>query len=92
MMAQANRRVSRDAQTASVRALARVLVHERARQGVTQQAVAVLAGLTVGSYTRIERARSDPKWSTVVRIAGALDLSASRLGALLDVEAKGGDA
>ncbi|HTU78345.1 MAG TPA: helix-turn-helix transcriptional regulator [Solirubrobacteraceae bacterium] len=86
-MAKANRRASRDAQTASVRALARVLAHERARRGVTQQAVAIRARLTVASYTRI--APSDPKWSVVVRITGALGISTSRLAAL---EAKGGDA
>jgi transcriptional regulator with XRE-family HTH domain len=71
-------------------ALARALARERARQGLTQQTLAVRAGLTVGAYVRIEHGQSDPRWSSVVRIAGALGLGASRLAALLEREAQEG--
>jgi len=42
------------------------------------------AGLTVGSYTRIERGESNPTWITVTRIVDALGASLRELGEAVD--------
>jgi transcriptional regulator with XRE-family HTH domain len=54
--------------------LARVLREEREKQGESQEDLAHKAGLTVGSLARVERAKTNPSWSTVRQIAGALGL------------------
>jgi transcriptional regulator with XRE-family HTH domain len=51
----------------------------RDKKAVTQEAVAHAAGLTVSTYARIERGEADPKWTTVIRIAEALDVTAAEL-------------
>jgi transcriptional regulator with XRE-family HTH domain len=48
---------------------------------LTQEEVAFAAGITPGSLSRIERARTNPTWTTVERIAAALDMSVVELAA-----------
>jgi transcriptional regulator with XRE-family HTH domain len=55
------------------------LRHFRENKAVTQEAVAHAAGLTVSTYARIERGEADPRWTTVMRIADALGVTASEL-------------
>jgi len=43
--------------------------------GLTQQALAVAAELSVSYVAKLERGVADPSWSTVVRLARALGVS-----------------
>jgi transcriptional regulator with XRE-family HTH domain len=56
----------------------------REERGVTREALAVKAGVTVGALARIELAQASPSWDTFRRIARALDLSTSRLAAAVE--------
>jgi transcriptional regulator with XRE-family HTH domain len=56
-------------------ALARAVCRLRKDSGITQEHLAYRAGLTTASLARIERGRSTPAWTTVGRIACALDVS-----------------
>jgi transcriptional regulator with XRE-family HTH domain len=67
-------------------ALAKVLRRLREAEGVSQQAIAERAGLTVGAYARIEIGKSGPTWVTVRTIAPALGLSLAELAALVEAE------
>jgi transcriptional regulator with XRE-family HTH domain len=67
-------------------ALAKVLRRLREAEGVSQQAIAERAGLTVGAYARIEIGKSGPTWVTVRAIAPALGLSLAELAALVEAE------
>jgi transcriptional regulator with XRE-family HTH domain len=62
-------------------ALAAAIRGTREAGGWTQEDVAHGAGLTVGSYARIERGQANPAWTTVKRIAGALDTTTVDLAA-----------
>jgi transcriptional regulator with XRE-family HTH domain len=53
---------------------------------MSQESVAREAGLTVGSFARIERGEANPSWTSVRRILDALELSLSELAAVLDEE------
>ncbi|HTA98687.1 MAG TPA: helix-turn-helix transcriptional regulator [Solirubrobacteraceae bacterium] len=53
----------------------------RATKGATQEDVAHAAGLTSSSYSRIERGLTNPAWTTVQRIASALDVTQAELAA-----------
>jgi transcriptional regulator with XRE-family HTH domain len=61
-------------------ALAVALLNLRRARGQTQEDLAHAAGLTVTAYARIERGSANPTWTTVRRIAAALDVSVSELG------------
>jgi transcriptional regulator with XRE-family HTH domain len=65
-------------------ALGGALRRLREERGVTQEAVAHAAGLTVTAVARVERGQTDPAWSTVRRIAAALDLDMGELGSAVD--------
>lgn len=67
-------------------ALAGALRHLREGRGVTQEEVAHRAGLTVTAVARVERGRTDPAWSTVRRIADALDMSLAELAVAVEAE------
>lgn len=54
--------------------LAAVLMRLRKERGVTQEKLALNAGLTTRSYQKIEHGHSSPEWVTVRRIVKALDL------------------
>jgi transcriptional regulator with XRE-family HTH domain len=59
----------------------RILREERS---LTQEDVAIDAGITPGSLSRIETARSNPTWTTVERITGALGVSLTALAAAVE--------
>lgn len=62
------------------RALAMTLRRLRNERGDTQEDLAHRAGLTVAAFARIERGHANPTWTTVRRIALALEISLSALG------------
>jgi transcriptional regulator with XRE-family HTH domain len=49
----------------------------REERGVTREALAHEAGVTVGALARVELGFSAPSWDTVRRVAAALGLSVS---------------
>ena len=48
-------------------------------KGDTQEAVARRAGIALATYMRIESGRNEPTVDTLVKIAGALDVSVAEL-------------
>ena len=62
------------------RALAITLRRLRNERGDTQEDLAHRAGLTVAAFARIERGHANPTWTTVRRIAAALEISLEALG------------
>jgi transcriptional regulator with XRE-family HTH domain len=65
-------------------ALARAIRDLREDRKLTQEEVAHEAGITPGTYSRIEGARANPTWTTVERIARALGVSLSVLAAAVE--------
>jgi transcriptional regulator with XRE-family HTH domain len=65
-------------------ALAATVRMLREERGVTREALAVVAGIAVGSLAGIELARSSPSWDTFKRVAAALDLSTGQLADAID--------
>lgn len=59
----------------------------RNERGTTQEEVAHAAGLTSSSYSRIERGITNPAWTTVQRIAGALEITLVELAETVEREA-----
>ncbi|HWI95663.1 MAG TPA: helix-turn-helix transcriptional regulator [Solirubrobacterales bacterium] len=53
-------------------ALGKAIREFREERGMTQEALAQEAGVTVGHMSMIERGHSNPTWSTVKAIADAL--------------------
>jgi transcriptional regulator with XRE-family HTH domain len=51
----------------------------RIERGDTQEDLAHRAGLTVAAFARIERGHANPTWTTVRRIASALEISLAGL-------------
>jgi len=51
----------------------------RGYRGSTQEDVAYTAGITVAALARIERGETNPRWTTVRRIASGLDISLAEL-------------
>ena len=47
----------------------------RVEKGLTQEALARLAGLSTSGVAKIENSGLDPAWSTVVKLADALGVS-----------------
>jgi transcriptional regulator with XRE-family HTH domain len=68
--------------------LAALLRDLRTSQGRSQETLAYEARLTHASLGRIERAESDPGWSSVVKIADALGVSFEELGRQFDERRK----
>jgi transcriptional regulator with XRE-family HTH domain len=62
------------------RALAATVRRLRQERGETQEDLAHRAGLTVAAFARIERGHANPTWTTVRRIAVALEISLTALG------------
>ena len=56
-------------------ALAAVLRGLREQKGITQEALAFKADVTISALSRIERGVSSPVWRTIQAITGALDVS-----------------
>ena len=63
-----------------------VLRRLRERRGLSKEALAHAAQLTVSGYNRIEGGTSSPGWSTVRKIADALDVPLAELGRLVEAE------
>lgn len=59
--------------------LARNLREQRRRQGMTQQSLAHASGIHVSEISRIERGAREPRLSTLVCLARALDVTPSDL-------------
>lgn len=64
--------------------MAEAIVVARKRAGMKQQELAKRADLSIAHMSRIERAKVDPKISTIKRIAKALGLEPSSLGRLAE--------
>ena len=60
-------------------ALAEAIRALRLERELTQEELALNAGLTTANISRIERAKANPSWTTVERIAAALDVSLREL-------------
>ena len=56
-------------------ALGKAIRQLREERGMTQEALAHAAGVTVGHLSTIERGHSNPTWATVKAISAALDAS-----------------
>jgi transcriptional regulator with XRE-family HTH domain len=65
-------------------ALGKAIRQLRDKRGLTQEALAHAAGVTVGHLSMIERGHSNPTWGTVEGISRALGVSISELAALAD--------
>jgi transcriptional regulator with XRE-family HTH domain len=67
-------------------ALAAVLRRFRLRAGVTQEALAFEANLTIATLSRIERGVTNPTWTSIRAITRALDVEMDELGAAVEQE------
>ena len=68
-------------------ALGKAIRQLRDKRGMTQEALAHAAGVTVGHLSMIERGHSNPTWATAKSIATALGSSVADLAAIsLDYE------
>jgi transcriptional regulator with XRE-family HTH domain len=56
-------------------ALAALLKRLREERKITQEQLAFDAGITASALSRIERGLNNPGWTTITRIAKALDVS-----------------
>jgi transcriptional regulator with XRE-family HTH domain len=56
----------------------------RTERGHTQEDLAHRAGLTVAAVARIERGQANPAWTTVRRLAEALNISLAALGGAVE--------
>jgi transcriptional regulator with XRE-family HTH domain len=68
------------------KALAVVLRRLREERGLSQEATAQAADISLNTYSRIELAQASPTWPTVRAIAKALGVSMADLGAAVDAE------
>lgn len=59
--------------------LASALRRFRRERGNTQEDIAFSAGITVATLGRIERGAANPRWTTVRRITGALEITLAEL-------------
>lgn len=68
-------------------ALGKAIRQLRTERGMTQEALAHAAGVTVSHLSTIERGHSNPTWATVKAVAAALDSAIDKLASLsLDLE------
>jgi transcriptional regulator with XRE-family HTH domain len=65
-------------------ALGKAIRQLREERGMTQEALAQEAGVTVGHMSMIERGHSNPTWATVRAVAAALDTSMVTIAKLTD--------
>lgn len=65
-------------------ALGKAIRQLREQRGMTQEALAQEAGVTVGHLSMIERGHSNPTWATVKAIAHALGASMTDLARDVD--------
>jgi transcriptional regulator with XRE-family HTH domain len=67
-------------------ALAVVLRRLREQRGESREAVAVRAGIAVGTLARIELGQRSPTWPTLRALCEALEISMADLGRMVDAE------
>jgi transcriptional regulator with XRE-family HTH domain len=60
-------------------ALGQAIRELRQKRGATLKEIAPKAGITFGTLALIERGESNPTWSTINGIAGALEISVAEL-------------
>jgi transcriptional regulator with XRE-family HTH domain len=65
-------------------ALGKAIRQLREERGMTQEALAQEASVTVGHMSMIERGHSNPTWATVKRIADACNTSVVELAAAVE--------
>lgn len=65
-------------------ALGKAIRQLREKRGMTQEALAHAAGVTVGHLSTIERGHSNPTWATVKAISAALTMSMVELTKLAE--------
>lgn len=65
-------------------ALGKAIRQLRDKRGMTQEALAHAAGVTVGHLSMIERGYSNPTWATMKAIAQALDDTLASLAGLAE--------
>lgn len=70
--------------------LAALLKRLREERAMTQEQLAFEAGVTASALSRIERGLNSPGWTTVKRIAKALDVSLAELTTALEQTGTGG--
>lgn len=63
-------------------ALGKAIRQLREERGMTQEALAQEAGVTVGHMSMIERGHSNPTWGTIKGIANALKISIADIATL----------
>jgi transcriptional regulator with XRE-family HTH domain len=59
--------------------LASAIKRLRLKQGITQEALAFHAEVTIATLSRVERGVTNPAWLTLVKIANALDITPAEL-------------
>jgi transcriptional regulator with XRE-family HTH domain len=68
-------------------ALGKAIRQLREKRGMTQEALAHAAGITVGHLSTIERGHSNPTWATVKAVAEALGIPLDHLAKMtIDLE------
>jgi transcriptional regulator with XRE-family HTH domain len=65
-------------------ALGKAIRQLRQERGMTQEALAQEAGITVGHMSMIERGHSNPTWGTTKGVAKALSVSMGELAKRVD--------
>ena len=73
-------------------ALGKAIRQLREERGMTQEALAHAAGVTVGHLSTIERGHSNPTWGTLKGVAAALRISMAEIGRRSDESEQGADA
>jgi transcriptional regulator with XRE-family HTH domain len=66
------------------KSLADTLRTLRLERDLTQEDLAHRAGLTVAALARIERGQANPTWTTIRRLAVALEISLAALGGAVE--------
>jgi len=66
--------------------LGAVIFAAREKAGMTQQALAYLAGTTPDAISAIEKGTRKPEWPTLARIAAVLQIPASQLDSAIEYE------
>ena len=67
-------------------ALGRAIRQLREQRGLTQEELATHAGMTFGTVSRLESAKSAPAWATVRALIETLGVSFSELGVAVDAQ------
>lgn len=67
-------------------ALGRAIRQLREKRGLTQEELATHAGMTFGTVSRLESAKSAPAWATVRALLATLDLSLSDLARAVEAQ------